>query len=101
MDSPRSQGADVAGDVDLFSPCRERDESLSRRMGVLLYLVLECHRLYRHGLRDAYRRKPLVGQTNAVGGSVVRRRPPNKGMKQTKPAQAMERRSSSPVFCGL
>ena len=26
---------------------------------------------------------------------------PNKGMKQTKPAQAMELRSLSPVFCGL
>jgi hypothetical protein len=27
--------------------------------------------------------------------------PPNKGMKQTKPAQAMELRSLSPVFGGL
>jgi hypothetical protein len=27
-------------------------------------------------------------------------RPPNKGMKQTKPAQAMELRSLSPVFDG-
>jgi len=28
-------------------------------------------------------------------------RPPNKGMKQTKPAQAMELRSLSPVFAVL
>jgi hypothetical protein len=27
--------------------------------------------------------------------------PSNKGMKLTKPAQAMELRSLSPVFCGL
>jgi hypothetical protein len=32
--------------------------------------------------------------------AAVKRLPPNKGMKQTKPAQAMELRTLSPVFYG-